>query len=461
MQEMEENRMEPIREGFFDILWGDGGKAKHADEAAARGMARDDGKRTVVARFQGGPNAGHTIYVRMPHGKLKKVVTHAIASGIASGADIAHGPDFALDTEKFVTELAGAQKLFDYKGRVMISERTGILFDYHRRLDGWREGRRINRVGTTLSGIGPFYEDIARRTTRVTFADYIGKNFHDKLQSVLNEKSPELVAAGILTPSYLDELVAVHDPIRTEIASFAERLEYRLWEYLDGGHHIVIEGAQGLGLDVTHGTIPDQTASHLLSYDAFGSLGLPREAFKIIGVEKAYPTRVGNGDMPTLNGTMSEAGQKAGEWGATTGRKRRAGQPDWVYVKRAARLMGCDEIALTRGDCVQDVEITPATAYIVDGVETPEVPLKLAGVEPVYGKAYEWKLWDGPRDVSDPSIVDSELCEHRQRYVAQGFESLPDGLRNYVQDHDAFVGVPTSQVGIGAVRGETVRREIH
>ena len=260
----------------------------------------------------------------------------------------------------------------------------------------------------------------------------------------------------------MDELIAVHDPIRRELKDFKERLEYRLAEYLVNGNHIIIESSQGSELDVNMGTIPDQTSSHLLAPYAFPSLGLPRRRFKIYGVEKIYPTRVGNGEMPTLMEEEVEEKlvKNAGEFGATTGRKRRSGYPDWVAIKRAAMINDCDGIYLTRADCIQDLNLKVGTGYYINGQFTAEVPLNLAEIEKVLyqDKTYKWKLWDGQRDLSNASKVDEDLKLIRQQYVEGGFESLPLELREYIADHDKFVGCETIGVSIGPTSGETVRK---
>ncbi|MBU1622844.1 MAG: adenylosuccinate synthetase [Nanoarchaeota archaeon] len=454
--------MVQILEGYVCLYWGDSGKGKLVDEAVERAQQQSDRKRTVVVRFQGGPNAGHSMYVRNSKGILVPFITHAAPSGLVSRADIAVGPQVAFDPEKFLNELNEVRDLFDYDGRIMVSERAGVLMDYHRQLDAWQESLRTNKIGTTLSGMGPFYMDNARRDTRITFADYVSDKFHEKLASVLDLKQLELSAAGISPIDYFDELIALHKPIRKELKPFAERLEYRMQEYLEKGNHIIIEGAQGTGLHVDMGTIDDVTSSHLLMSEGLASLGLPRKAFKIVGVEKIYPTRVGNGPMPTLDRGLEEMGENAGEYGATTKRRRREGWPDLVFVRRSAFLNDCDRIALTRADCLQDIEVKVCTAYLVNETFTEEVPFYLKDAKSIYNEeTFKWHLWDGPRDISDPKLVDDELKSKRAAYIEQGFESLPTGLKDFVKFHNIFVGVPIDRVSIGPARGETVQTNYH
>jgi len=448
------------------MLWGDEGKAKILDELVQEAK-EDNNQKVWVVRFQGGPNAGHTMCVRKDD-ELVKFVTHAAPSGLTSNSEIAIGPHTAFDTEKFMKELNEARELFNYDAGIHISERVGILFDYHRIIDGLQEAKRKNKVGTTKSGIGPFYMDNANRATRITFADYVGDNFHDKLKEVLKQKNKDLEEAKSLIPefedyslsNYIEKLIAVHNPIREELKEFVCRLEYRLREALENGENIIGEGAQGTMLHVNMGTIPDVSSSHLLAPEGLASLGLPRRAFKIYGIEKIYPTRVGNGFMPTLaeDEFGVETQKNSGEAGATTGRKRRVGYPDWVISKYAAMLNDLDGIYLTRADCVQDKDLKVCTAYEIDGQEIAEVPLKLEIAKPFYSdKTYRWHLWDGTKDLSDPLKADKELAEKRKSLVEAGRDGLPEGLREFVENHDEYVRVPTIGVSIGPARGETIK----
>lgn len=448
-----------ILEAIVGLVGGDEGKGKIVDERANAAIELGNG-RVVVVRFQGGCNAGHSVYVRNKAGVLVPFVTHGAPSGLTNKADIAVGPQVALNPIKLHEEIAAAISTFQYDGRVMISERTGVLFDYHIKLDEWKEKQGGTfSVGSTGSGIGPFYQDNAGRTTRITFGDYVSDRFPDMLADVVAQKRSQLQEAGIWHAGYVDELLAQHEHVRKELAPFAERLEYRMQEYLKRGH-IIIEGAQGTILDVDMGTIPDQTSSHLLAPHAFPSLGLPRAEFTIYGVEKVYPTRVGKGDLVTLasNDFGEKTATNAGEYGATTGRRRRVGYPDWVYSRYAAMVNDVDGIYIMRADNVQDEELRACIAYHHPaGTVNAEVPLSLRDVRPVYGdRTYSWHLWDGPADLSKPELVDEALRPLRAHYVDKGLEGLPQGLVEFRRDHDAFVGRPTVGISIGPARGETI-----
>ena len=453
--------MTQVLEAYVGLQWGDEGKGKIVDERVVYAQSLGDGKKVVVVRYQGGANAGHSVYVRTSSGELRKFVTHSAPSGLTSNADIAIGPHVAFNPLKFVAEVDEARRVFGYSGRILISERVGVLMDYHQKIDAWREGQQDGQgIGSTKQGIGPFYEDNARRTTRITFSEYLSNDFPHKLKRVLELKKRELEEVDALYDNYTEWLVAEHEQARKALHPFAERLEYRLTEYLEEGNHIIIEGAQGTGLDVDMGTIPEQTASHLLAPHAFPTIGLPRSVFTIYGVEKIYPTRVGKGHFPTLacDAFGDYVTENAGEFGATTGRKRRAGYPDWVFVYRAARINDCDEIYIMRADNVQDQDLKVCIAYqLPDGTLSTEVPLILEGVQPVYSpRTYRWHLFDGPSNLSKPETVDEQLKSLRKKYVDAGFSSLPGDLQQFVRDHEHFVGIPVAGISIGPSRGETV-----
>jgi adenylosuccinate synthase len=452
---------------IIGLQFGDEGKGKIVDGIVHEAISQNDNKRTIVIRFQGGTNAGHTIYANDKDGNFVEFITHAAPSGLTSNADIAIGPNVAFDPEKFIFEVNEAKKLFNYSGKIFISERTGILFDYHKKLDAWKENNQES-IGTTKSGIGPFYKDNADRLTRITFNDYVSENFENKLSEVLKLKINELINAEIIKDKnsideYKNFILKQHETIRKELKKYKSRLEYILNNYLENGDHIIIEGAQGSFLDVDMGTIPDTTSSHLLAPHAFPSLGLPRKRFKIYGVEKIYPSRVGRGNLPTLD-ESNQFGEKivknAGEFGATTGRKRRIGYPDWVLIKRSVMVNDCDGIFLTRTDNLQNIDIKVCTAYQLDDKELCEVPLDLNEIKKsIYSnKIYNWNLWEGNEDLSKPLLVDKILKEKRERYANEGFESLPEGLKEFVKDHDEFVKCPIVGISIGPGSKEIVMR---
>ena len=450
---------EQILEAFVGLQFGDEGKGKIVDERVMHAKNINSENRLLVVRYHGGANAGHTVLVRDENGKLIRFVTHSAPSGLTSNSDIAIGPDVAFNPISFAAELDSAVKIFGYNGKVLISNRVGILFDFHKSIDTHSEDHDSLNIGSTKQGIGPFYQDNTKRTTRITFQDYISDKFTDRLKEVLNLKRKELEDADVWNEKLFDGLIEQHKYPRERLKSFGVNLEYCLKrDYLDKGNHIIIEGAQGTGLDVNMGDMPNVTSSHLLAPFAFPSLGLPRSKFKIYGIEKIYPTRVGNGHLPSLaEDKFAEIGKNAGEIGVTTGRKRRVGYPDWVFVKRAAMINDCDGIIITRVDNVQDNPIKVCVNYSLNGSLTDEVSCSLTGSNAIYNdKTYEWHLWDGPKDMSDPILVDDILKDQRAEYVKKGFDSLPFELKQFVKDHDEFIGCKTVGISIGPSRGETV-----
>ncbi|MBR9690610.1 hypothetical protein GOV08_02905 [Candidatus Woesearchaeota archaeon] len=450
-----------IRVVIVGALGGDEGKGKCVDEMVNYAKSQNDGKRIVTIRYQGGANAGHTLYVQGKDGKLKRFITHSAPSGLASNVDCAVGPDVAFDPLQFYEELKEAKQIFDYKGKILISERTGVLLDYHKQLDAWRESNEKRKIGTTKSGIGPFYEDNARRTTRITFKDYVSDKFTHRLKDVLELKKTELEKIGIKSDEYHDKILKEHDDVRKQLAPFAQRLEYRMQEYVENGDHVIIEGSQGSLLDVNMGTIPDITSSHLLAPHAFPSLGLSRKDFKIICVEKVYPTRVGEGYLPTLqtDGFGAQTVKRGGEFGATTGRQRRVGYPDWLLAKRAALLNDADLFYITRTDVVSGQELKVCVEYDVDGKKIAEVPLDISTVKPVYlEKTYKFKLWDGHEDVSNVLDIHEKLEPLRKKIVEGGYDNLPKELKEYIEEHDKFIGCKTVGISLGPATGETVLR---
>src|SRR3989338_4466703 len=267
---------EQVLEAFVGLQFGDEGKGKIVDERVCRAIDLKDGKRVVVVRYHGGANAGHTVLVRDPSGKLVKFVTHSAPTGLTSNSDIAIGPDVAFNPISFAHELDLAVQIFGYSGKVLISNRVGILFDFHKALDSHSEKNDSLNVGSTKQGIGPFYQDNTKRTTRITFQDYASDKFEARLKEVLNLKRKELENADVWNEKLFDGLIEQHKYPRERLKSFGVNLEYCLKrDYLDKGNHIIIEGAQGTGLDVNIGDMPNVTSSHLLAPFAFPSLGLP------------------------------------------------------------------------------------------------------------------------------------------------------------------------------------------
>ncbi len=412
--------------------WGDEGKGKIVDLLTPRF--------SIVARYQGGHNAGHTVYVAG-----QKFVLHLIPSGILhAGVSCVIGNGVVVDPQALfaeVDELAGLG--IDVDGRLFVSDRAHLILPYHRELDVLSEARRgERRIGTTSRGIGPAYEDkIARRGIRV--CDLANP-------AVLEEGVRENVKARnrVIKDTTLDwqqvydQLLAYGERIRPWVVDVSVMLNAAI----AGGKAIMFEGAQGTLLDIDHGTFPFVTSSNASAGGVCTGLGVPPKAVgTVLGVVKAYTTRVGEGPLPTeLVGEMGNRLRESGqEYGASTGRPRRCGWYDAVAVRFSARVSGIDALALTKLDVLDGIEsISLCTGYRCDGRTLQDFPadLKLlAGCEPIYEQMPGW---------TEPT-----------RGV-QSYDRLPKAAQAYVRRLEEVTGVPAAIISTGSDREETiVRRE--
>ena len=410
--------------------WGDEGKGKIVDLLTPRF--------SIVARYQGGHNAGHTVYVRG-----QKFVLHLIPSGILhAGVSCVIGNGVVVDPQALfaeVDELAGLG--IDVDGRLFVSDRAHLILPYHRELDVLSEARRgERRIGTTSRGIGPAYEDkIARRGIRV--CDLANP-------AVLEEGVRENVKARnrVIKDTTLDwqqvydQLVAYGERIRPWVVDASVMLNAAIAD----GKAIMFEGAQGTLLDIDHGTFPFVTSSNASAGGVCTGLGVPPKAVgTVLGVVKAYTTRVGEGPLPTeLVGEMGNRLRESGqEYGASTGRPRRCGWYDAVAVRFSARVSGIDALALTKLDVLDGIEsISLCTGYRCDGRTLQDFPadLKLlAGCEPIYEQMPGW---------TEPT-----------RGV-QSYDRLPKAAQAYVRRLEEVTGVPAAIISTGSDREETIVR---
>jgi adenylosuccinate synthase len=411
--------------------WGDEGKGKIVDLLTPRF--------SIVARYQGGHNAGHTVYVRG-----QKFVLHLIPSGILhAGVVCVIGNGVVVDPQALfaeVDELAGLG--IDVSGRLFVSDRAHLILPYHRELDVLSEARRgERRIGTTSRGIGPAYEDkIARRGIRV--CDLANP-------AVLEEGVRENVKARnrVIKDTTLDwqqvydQLLAFGERIRPWVVDVSVMLNAAI----AGGKAIMFEGAQGTLLDIDHGTFPFVTSSNASAGGVCTGLGVPPKAVgTVLGVVKAYTTRVGEGPLPTeLLGEMGNRLRESGqEYGASTGRPRRCGWYDAVAVRFSARVSGIDALALTKLDVLDGIEsISLCTGYRCDGRVLDDFPadLKLlAGCEPIYEEMPGW---------SEPTRG------------AQSYDQLPKAAQAYVRRLEQVTGVPAAIISTGSDREETIIRD--
>src|SRR4051794_37960610 len=347
--------------------WGDEGKGKIVDLLTPQF--------SFVARYQGGHNAGHTVYVQG-----RKFVLHLIPSGILHPAvTCVIGNGVVVDPQALFKEVDTLHGMgIATGGRLLVSDRAHLILPYHRELDLLSEARRGDRkIGTTSRGIGPAYEDkIARRGLRVcdlkhpeTVAERVRENV-----TARNRLIPE---PHVDWQQVLDELLAVGERLKPLMADTSAVLV----EAMRQGRHVMFEGAQGTMLDIDHGTFPFVTSSNGTAGGVCTGLGVPPRAVEgVLGVAKAYTTRVGEGPLPTeLTGEMGNRLRESGqEYGASTGRPRRCGWYDAVAVRYAARINGLDALALTKLDVLDGLErIEICTAYRRGGQLVEDFPSDL------------------------------------------------------------------------------------
>lgn len=369
------------------VQWGDEGKGKIVDYYAEHA--------DLVARFQGGNNAGHTVVV-----KGRQTILHLIPSGILHPhTRCLIGSGVVVDPEVFLEEVEVLRKagISDLETRICLSDRCHLLLNYHKHLDAAREERRSGKIGTTKRGIGPTYEDrAARRGLRV--ADLFNEAaFLDKLRSNLEEKNFLLTNFYHVGGVDIESTVQKYHKIGERLRCFVKDVSALLHNEIQNGKKILFEGAQGVLLDIDYGTYPFVTSSHTLPSQSALGLGvrMPIET-RFIGTLKAYSTRVGEGPFPTeLKGELGERLRDTGaEFGATTGRPRRCGWLDLVAVKYALRISGIKNLAITKADVLSGLrELKICTAYRCEGKTLDAMPADtsiLYNVEPVYETLPGW-----------------------------------------------------------------------
>ena len=412
--------------------WGDEGKGKIVDLLSQTAH--------WVVRFQGGNNAGHTLVVRG-----EKRVLHLLPSGILHPqVRCGIGPGVVLDPEVLFRELEALRDsgIAVAPERLRISDAVPIILPMHRDIDQAREKRLGDgKIGTTGKGIGPCYEDaIGRRA--VVARDLTSRARLDKaLARIADDSAALLHSLGIPLPD-MDALASRYAEIGQGLAPYLDDVGARIDEALARGEHVLLEGAQGTLLDVRHGTYPFVTSSHTIAGGACTGIGIgPTRIDRVVGVAKAYATRVGSGPFPT---ELSEAiGQRlrdvGREYGATTGRPRRCGWLDLVALKHAVRLNGLTGIFLNKIDVMSGIDrIAVCTGYRVDGEllrDFPSHSTDLAAVEPVY----EWM--DGwQEDIRG----------------VRAYDDLPATTQRYVRRIEAAIGVGVDLISVGPDRDESI-----
>ena len=378
--------------------WGDEGKGKVVDYLAS--------SFDYIARYAGGHNAGHTVIF-----DSHRFVLQLIPSGILRpGKKAVIGPGTVVDPAALVNEVENLRKSgIEVRGRLFLSDRAHLIFPYHREMDKAAEAALgAAAIGTTSRGIGPAYEDkMARRGIRVgELLD--AERFRERLERVIGEKDAISRASyghPLETAGLLDQYLELAAHIRGLVTDTAVLLN----EALDRGESALFEGAQGTMLDIDHGTYPYVTSSNATSGGVATGLGVaPRRLTGVVGVTKAYTTRVGSGPFPTemADSAAQDLRQRGNEFGAVTGRPRRCGWLDLVVLRYAIMLSGIDSLVVTKLDVFDSQsEIKVCTGYRYKGQRLASVPADvdaLAQVEPEYQTLPGWrKPTPGIRDVKD------------------------------------------------------------
>lgn len=410
--------------------WGDEGKGKIVDILSEQA--------DIVARYQGGANAGHTVIINDT-----KYILHLIPSGILHQNVLCLiGNGVVLDPLAFFEELDTLKKYnIEYKNRIFIFPNTHIILPYHKYIDTLSEAKD-NKIGTTGRGIGPCYVDKYSRIG-IQAIDFLYVNsLIEKIKHNLKIKNNLIrhyySANEIDETNLIDEVLSYREKLLNFILTDTSILTKAIKE----NKNVILEGAQGVLLDVDHGTYPFVTSSNPISGGATTGLGIsPRYINKIIGVFKAYTTRVGEGPFPTeLNDESGEKIRKIGsEFGATTGRPRRCGWLDLIALKYANQINGFDSLAITKVDVLTDFdEIKACVGYEIDGKIIDYFPLDLEAlkkVKPLYKSFKSWK-----------SI----------NLKSNNISDLPDELIEYIKFIEDFTGTKISIISTGSERKQTI-----
>jgi len=410
--------------------WGDEGKGKIIDVLTEQA--------DVVVRTQGGNNAGHTVFI----GK-QKYVLHLIPSGILRKNKICViGNGVVVDPVGLVTEIEGLRKLgIKVNGNLFVSETAHVVFPYHRELDAQREVLKgKNKIGTTKRGIGPAYGDKAARVG-LRMIDLINaKRFEEKLAIKIKENNEVLKAFGA-KPLSFKEVHAVYRKAGDYLKPFVANTVTLLHQSVRRGDDILFEGAQGTFLDIDHGTYPYVTSSNTTSGGACTGSGVaPNRMDRVVGVLKAYTTRVGEGPLPTENAEIADMLHAMGrEFGATTGRARRCGWFDSVATRHATMVNGIDDLAVTNIDGLDTVETIKVCIGYRDGKKKydymPNDIEVLARCQPVYAEFPGWRT---------------------PTHNARSWKDLPPKCRGYLKAIAELTDAKLFIASIGPGRDQTI-----
>jgi adenylosuccinate synthase len=412
--------------------WGDEGKGKIVDLLTRY--------TDYIVRFQGGNNAGHTLVV-----EGRQFIFHLIPSGILYEDKICMiGNGVIVDPAVLLREIDGLREkgLNISPERLMISENAHLIMPYHARLDQAKEAALAKKIGTTGRGIGPCYMDKVGRVG-IKAGDLLDDDlFREKLQVAVEEKNFLITKRYNGEPVRFEEIYAAFRQYGERLIPFIGNISVELDQARRAGRNILFEGAQGTQLDIDHGTYPFVTSSNTIAGNACNGTGFgPAYIDSVIGIMKAYTTRVGEGPFPTeLTDEIGEQLQSKGhEFGATTGRKRRCGWLDGVVANDAVRLNGLTGLALTKLDVLSGQPVLKmANTYDLQGKKISTMPSNIrqaAAVTPIYEEMPGWQ---------------KEISAVRQ------FDDLPREAKDYIRRIEDFTGVPAVIVSVGPDRSETL-----
>jgi adenylosuccinate synthase len=420
--------------------WGDEGKGKVVDLFTERA--------DLVVRYGGGANAGHTLVI-----DGQKLVTHLVPSGVLHpGKSCVLGDGMVIDPQTLLEEIEACQaRGLLSRNELLVGAGAHVILPYHKLIDGLREDRHAATkrfIGTTRRGIGPAYEaKAARRGVRIRDL-LVPERLRELVAANLDELVPLIVHLGGTAPSeaevtgWIDDALAAGQRLAPSIGDASRHVSAAI----AARQHVLFEGAQGCLLDLDHGTYPFVTSSSTIAAGACQSAGIgPTHIDHVIGITKAYATRVGGGPFPTeMHGEDGHMLRLAGgEFGATTGRPRRCGWLDLPALRMGVRLSGMGGLALTKLDVLSAMpEVKVCVSYRADGKEFDEPPADpdlVSRLEPVYATYPSWPtLSDAPKDVRELS-------------------DLPAAARSYVEAIEKLAGVPLALVSVGPDRNQTIR----
>jgi adenylosuccinate synthase len=412
--------------------WGDEGKGKLVDLLAEFA--------DIVVRFQGGNNAGHTMVVNG-----EQFITHLVPSGVLQKKTCLIGNGMVVDPAVLVEELDNlGSKGIDVSPDILkISEKAHIIMPYHKQIDLAREKMKGDKkIGTTGRGIGPCYEDKATRRG-IRFVELIDPDvFRKQVNTILEEKNFYLkhyLSAETLDP---ESIIDQYEDYAERLAPHVVNISIVMNQAINAGKQILFEGAQGTHLDIDHGTYPYVTSSNTVSGNACCGAGIgPKEITGVIGIVKAYTTRVGKGPFPAeLFDEIGDALQKKGvEFGATTGRKRRCGWLDTVLIRNSSRLNGLTGLVITKLDVLGGLKsLKICTGYKYKGETILDFPASIKILEacnPIYETLPGWS-----EDISDIRKI----------------EDLPRNAKNYLSRIEEITETPINIISVGPGRDETI-----